>query len=169
MANKKSVMIKTGKNIFEGAVAVVIGILLAWMINARNVHFVNGESMEPTLHDGQIVYVEDAKDMQLEKGMIVIAAAPDGNTIIKRVIGCPEDTIALDADGKVVINGEKEQRGFDSIFREREGNLESGMIVRLSGNDYYLMGDNRNYSTDSRVYGAFDKSKILYVVKKIIW
>lgn len=157
------------KIIAETILALAIGIMIAWMLNANHIHFVNGSSMEPTYHDGQILFGSPAEEATLEKGMVVVALTLEGERLIKRVVGCPGDTISLDKDGTLVVNGEREARGFEAVENGNEGNLSDGTIVRLNGDDYYLMGDNRNHSSDSRYYGTFNKTQIMYVVEKALF
>ena len=83
------------------------------------------------------------------------------NIYIKRVIGVPGDTIQI-KEGIVYINGEQEPFNFPKI--ENAGSAETP--ITLKDNEYFVLGDNRNYSNDSRVIGVVKKSHIIGIVEK---
>ena len=110
---------------------------------------ISGNSMSPTLNDGNVVWAW--KNPTLERNDIVIIKK-DGTLYIKRIIGLPEETVEM-KNGKPYINGIELQEDFDEIESEEQK-------VQLKENEYFVLGDNRNDSTDSRVWGAIDKEEI---------
>jgi len=109
---------------------------------------VQGSSMEDTLHDGDIViYFRLAG--QYSRGDIVIAEASKENTdIIKRIAALPGDTVNISAGGDLLINGTALEEPYlknPVTFAE-----DAAMPVALGSNEYFLLGDNRAVSKDSR-------------------
>lgn len=119
---------------------------------------VNGESMYPTCKNGD-VYMSQKAGISLSRYDIVIAK--NGyQTVIKRVIGLPGDTLIVN-NGKVYINGCPVASEYDYITDDA-GLLKDYYF--LPENQYFLMGDNRSNSVDSRVYGSVSREDIKGVV-----
>ena len=116
---------------------------------------VDGESMSPTLSDGDwifvspIPYINDAP----KRGDIIVfkRRSLTRGHIIKRVIGLPGETVEI-IEGRVYINGEPIEDDF-YLFNEDDN---FGPIV-ISENSYFVLGDNRGYSIDSRYW---EKSEV---------
>ncbi|MDD5999259.1 MAG: signal peptidase I [Lachnospiraceae bacterium] len=114
---------------------------------------VNGVSMYDTLNDGDNLWVDKFsyhfKDPQ--RFDIVVFPMYDGEEyFIKRIIGLPGETVRIDHQGNIYINGEKleESYGYETIEPGMIGRAFDG--VTLGDDEYFVMGDNRNESEDSR-------------------
>ena len=114
---------------------------------------VNGVSMYDTLNDGDNLWVDKFsyhfKDPQ--RFDIVVFPMYDGEEyFIKRIIGLPGETVRIDHHGNIYINGEKleESYGYETIEPGMIGRAFDG--VTLGDDEYFVMGDNRNESEDSR-------------------
>ena len=130
---------------------------------------VEGESMEPTLTDGDSViiqrlsyYFADPKRYDV----VVFPVSYDDGTAkktyyIKRVIGLPGETVQI-IDGSVYINNEKLDDDVYGAAAINEAGIAENPLV-LSENQYFVMGDNRNMSTDSRnsYVGLVNKNDII--------
>ena len=114
---------------------------------------VNGESMMKTLHDGDIMILNiiDYKVHGVKRFDIVVVDEGD-ELIIKRVIGLPGDTVEY-KNNKLYINGKKVNDKYAS--RETED-----FSVLVPKNEYFVLGDNRTNSLDSRAFGTFSSKKI---------
>ena len=121
-----------------------------------SIAYVSGESMEPTLHDGQLLLAE--KHTDIDRFDIVIIMTDECNLIIKRVIGLPGDTVEY-KDNKLYINNELVDDPYGDGITE-------DFSTTVSDNCYYCLGDNRENSSDSRFYGEFDKSIVLYKIRR---
>lgn len=114
---------------------------------------VAGESMLPALEAGDwlLVRLHPTAD-SLEAGAIALARDPAGRLLLKRVIGLPGETVEL-RDGRVHVDG----RALDEPYARGETDPASEFrtLTRLDHDAYYLLGDNRRASTDSRDHGPF--------------
>ncbi len=135
------------------AAVVCIVYLIIMYVGQRTV--VKGESMEPTLshEDNLIVDKITYRFHDPERYDIIVFPFQyaDGTYYIKRIIGLPGETVQIDQDGKIYINGEVlvETYGREVIRPENIG-LAADEIV-LGEDEYFVLGDNRNNSSDSRV------------------
>lgn len=125
---------------------------------------VNGTSMYDTLNhkDTMILNKIDVKINKLERFDIVVIETGD-TYIIKRIIGLPGETIKYQ-NGKLYINGKKIN---DPYFKnENTSDFES---VKIPKNHYYVLGDNRTDSIDSRIIGPVNLENIKGTTKLIIF
>ena len=135
---------------------------------------VDGESMNNTLVDGQHLFVEKiSKHSGLDRGDIVIVKYPDsGNkAYVKRIVATGGDSVLV-MDGSLYINGEKQNESYiKESYMEYlgEGYGGDGAQYTVPEGYYYVMGDNRNNSRDSRMVGPISKDEIIGHAMFIIW
>ncbi len=112
---------------------------------------VSGHSMEPTLQNGDNLIVDKLsyrfRDPERYEIIVFPFKYADETYYIKRIIGLPGDTIQV-KEGYVYLNGEKLEEDFEKVEKGREG-IASEPIT-LGDDEYFVMGDNRNKSSDSR-------------------
>lgn len=156
-------------NVLDLIVTFAVAILAALFIQGFLLEFtrVEGPSMEPTLYTGERMFVEKLSYgwSEPERGDVIICHYPGRtDTCVKRVIGLPGDEVAI-LGGMVFING--------SILDESgwwEGFIFSDMEPRIIPADsLFVMGDNRNLSSDSRDVGNIPFANIVGRVHGIIW
>ena len=115
---------------------------------------VEGASMENTLHNGDNLIVDKLSYRFHDPERFDIIVFPfqyQSNTYyIKRIIGLPGETVQIMEDGSIYINGEKleESYGREVIKPETIGRAADPIV--LGEDEYFVMGDNRNNSSDSR-------------------
>lgn len=115
---------------------------------------VNGASMEPTLSDEDNLIVDKITYRFHDPERFDIIVFPykfkEKTYFIKRIIGLPGETVQIDEEGKIYINGEvlNESYGREVIQPEHIGRASEP--ITLGENEYFVLGDNRNNSTDSR-------------------
>lgn len=132
--------------------------------NDRVTMVVSGHSMDPTLYDGEMIFANSR--VVPVRGDILLTFMPEtsgsyaGNTVVKRVIGLPGDNVKINSDNTVWINGEKLDEPYlsaEAAAKTCRGNYTN---VQLGDDEYFIMGDNRGNSYDSRFFGALNKQYI---------
>lgn len=146
-------------------IVIVFGIcfLIITFVGQRS--RVSGSSMEPTLSDGDNLIVDKISYRLHDPERFDIIIFPyqyEENTYyIKRIIGLPGETVYINDAGEIYINGTllKENYGLETI---QNPGLASEPIT-LGDDEYFVMGDNRNNSTDSRFasVGAIKRQDII--------
>ena len=115
---------------------------------------VNGDSMFPTLEDNDIMILKKY-DKKIERFDIVVVSY-NNKYLIKRVIGLPGETIKYE-NNKLYVNGEY----IEENFLDKATTEDFELTGKIPQEYYYVMGDNREISYDSRSIGAFSIKKIL--------
>ena len=131
---------------------------------------VDGRSMDTTLQNGEIMLLNKITYKRHEIKRFDIVVINDGNKyIIKRVIGLPGETISY-KDGKLYINDKEVNDPYPSSETD-DFSIEDIGHKKIPGDTYFVMGDNRADSLDSRYpsVGVIKKSQILGNAKLIIW
>jgi signal peptidase I len=124
----------------------------------------HGESMEKTLSDGTKVLFINANFKGINRGDIVSVSAYEEEKLIglvKRVIAIPNETIRIQKN-KIFINGEL----LEEPYAYYSGPSEDDIAITLPEDTYFVMGDNRLDSLDSRVLGPIPRDLIRKVVLK---
>ncbi len=113
---------------------------------------VSGSSMESTLSDADHLIVDKISYRFSEPERFDIIVFPfqyDKETYyIKRIIGMPGETVQIDIDGKIYINGELLEENYGREVIQNPGRASEP--IQLGNDEYFVMGDNRNNSSDSR-------------------
>ena len=142
----KSILKSYGPYVLVIVVVVLIRTFLVTPI------IVQGTSMEPTLKEGNVMILNKVAKID-RYDIVVIKSDKNSNVLIKRVIGMPGETIEI-KDGHIFIN--------DKLVNTKHSDeLTSDYPLTIIGKDeYFVLGDNRSVSADSRVFGTFKKSEI---------
>lgn len=153
---KKNSTMDTVKEILNFVLYIAVVFVLTYLV----IHYVgqrtevSGSSMENTLHSGDNLIVDKISYRFHEPERFDIIVFPfkyEKNTYyIKRIIGLPGETVFIDEDGIIYINGQElvESYGKEVIQEERRG--LAAQEITLAEDEYFVMGDNRNDSSDSR-------------------
>lgn len=153
--------VKRKRNILRFFIAFIIFTLVIYLLFGVffGIAIVSGPSMEPALYDGDFVFFKRVGDTY-SKGDIILVNRGSGVHYIKRIVAVPGDIVDFDeAQGLLVINGAAEH-GEYLYFETYPKN--SGMIFPLTINEgeYFILGDNRQNSEDSRTFGVIKESDI---------
>lgn len=125
---------------------------------------VKGESMVPNFHSGDYLIVDELsyRIWQPERGDVVVLKYPldPGQRFIKRVIALPGETIDV-RNGTVTITGKNGQIVLQESYLPNDLPTLGNVHTTLGGDQYFVMGDNRQFSYDSRMWGALPKEDIV--------
>lgn len=124
---------------------------------------VSGDSMEPTLWDKDIIFL--IKTDRYETGDLV-SFSWQNKLLIKRIIGVPGDLIDMDDNGQVYVNGKKLNEPY--VDEPALGECDMTFPYQVPENRYFLLGDHRSVSIDSRssAIGCIEKEQI---IGKVFW
>lgn len=135
--------------------------------------FVRGQSMEPNFHNGDYLIIDEISYRfgEPQRGEVVVFKYPDNPSqrYIKRIVGLPGERIEIE-DGKVFIcqNGTPQildESSYLSEFLQTPGNIE----ISLDQDEYFVLGDNRSLSSDSRRWGSLPEENIIGKVFLRAW
>lgn len=170
-------MNKVLKELFSTAMYLLIVLLAVYLlitfVGQRTE--VEGDSMETTLSDGDNLIVDKLtyrfEDPQRFDIIVFPFRYQEDTYYIKRIIGLPGETVQIDEKGNIYINGEilQESYGREIISPENIGIAREPVV--LGTNEYFVMGDNRNNSSDSRteIVGNIHRDMIIGKAWLRIW
>ena len=146
--------------VIVAAVAALVATLILPVLQ------ISGTSMEPTLNNGEIVVL--IKTSNLKRGDLC-GFAYSNKILIKRVIGLPGDTIFIDEDGTIYINGYALDEPY--ITEKAFGECDIEFPYTVPEEEYFLLGDQRATSIDSRntVIGCIPRDQIIGKLFFKVW
>ncbi|MDC7952206.1 signal peptidase I [Liquorilactobacillus mali] len=182
---------KIFKEIFSWILPIIVGLLIALIVKQFwfGIVKVDGTSMYPTLqNDERVMMLKQAK---IKHNTVIVfnaygvdknnQAVTESTKYVKRVIGMPGDKIEYRSNGQLYINGKKMSQGYITksqrttgtltlVLKEAKGvKLGTGNSFTVPKGKYFVLGDNRKDSNDSRYYGFVPKSKVDGVIKVPFW
>ena len=122
---------------------------------------VDGASMDQTLEDGQILLLYKLANVDYGD-IVVLDEEKEDEIIIKRIIGMPGDTVSI-RDNTIYVNGEEVEE--DYAYGETSNYEE----ITLGDDEYFILGDNRPISKDSRYFGPVKEDEIIGKVIFRLW
>ena len=135
--------------------------------------FVRGHSMEPCFHNGDYLIVDQIsyRIREPQRGEVIVFKYPLNPSVryIKRIVGLPGETIEIE-EGKVKITENSQSRFLNESdylaeYMETRGHTK----IVLGGHEYFVLGDNRSVSSDSRRWGTLGKEDIIGRVYLRAW
>ena len=157
------------KEIIEWIWTIALALLIAFLVRQFlfQPYRVEMGSMIPTLHEGDLVIVNKlyGKPSTVERGDVIVFRPPSNKSVsyIKRVIGLPGETIEV-KNGCVKINGEELK---EEYILTATPNIFGPQV--LKENEYFVMGDHRNNSLDSRDFGPIQADTVDGRAILILW
>ncbi len=142
---------------------IILVVMLYALVNLATARFVvDGPSMQPTFYTGQFLIVSRVNYLlgEPERGQIVVFEYPENpeEDYIKRVIGLPGDTIEI-RDTQVYVNGDLLDEPY--INEPCDAGHCPNRLWELGADQYFVMGDNRNHSSDSRSFGPVPRENLV--------
>ena len=163
--------------LFIWEITKVICISLAIILPVRyyliQPFYVKGESMVPNFHDQEYLIVDEIsyRFTAPERGQVIVFRYPRNpqEYFIKRIIALPGEEVQI-KDGRVIIYNEANKNGLTLNEKYLPADLltesDNTEKIRVQDNEYFVLGDNRSNSKDSRSFGVVDKS---FVIGKILF
>lgn len=145
-------------------IALLIVVPIRWFI--AQPFIVRGDSMVPTFESGDYLIV-DQITYRLEepkRGDVIIMRYPKDESVyfIKRIIGLPGETVELQGLSVIIRRGpDTEPLILDQSFVSEDRRRPEFGTYTLGADEYFVMGDNRNESSDSRVWGALPRRDVI--------
>ena len=142
------------------AIAVLVATLFLPILQ------ISGDSMSPTLEHDEIVIL--VKTKEFNRGDL-IGFYYQGKILLKRVIALPDEEVAIDAEGNVYVNGEVLEEPY--VTDKGLGDCDLEFPYKVPGTGYFVLGDQRSNSVDSRnsVIGAISQEDIIGKVFIRVW
>ena len=178
---------RTSRWLREAIIVVVVAVLVAVLLRTFVVQtfFIPSGSMEPTLQVGDRILVNKLSYHLhgVGRGDIVVfsrppaenCGGPEVNDLVKRVIGLPGETLSL-SGGHVYVDGRALDESWlpasaQGVTRPGPGGTLYSLqhAYKVPADDYFVMGDNRTDSCDSRYWGPIPKSLIVGKVEMRVW
>lgn len=156
---------------FIETIVIALSIFLVIYLFFTQPHQVNGQSMVPYFQSGEYVLTDKIsyKLGDPQRGDIVVFHAPEaancpkgtGCDFIKRVLGLPGDRVKVE-NNQIIVNGTPLPEPYiPSDYDTLPGAFTKNREITLSTDEYFVSGDNRPYSSDSRAWGPINKSNIV--------
>ena len=190
---------KAFREIMSWVIPILVGLLIAFGVRSVwfTMVKVDGSSMDPNLTNSERVFVfrtDKIKTETIHRGSVVVfdaygedPTATESKDYVKRVIGLPGDTVSA-VDGVLKVNAkvvdqdyisESEQAATNNVNQvgnwsslkqlgDRQG-WTGKKTVKVPAGKYFVLGDHRTVSNDSRYWGFVDNDKVLGVVKVPFW
>lgn len=137
---------------------------------------VDGDSMQPTLYNGEYLWVDKLTYHLSEPERFDVVIFPiqyqgRDNHFVKRIIGLPGETIYIDENGVIYINGEILPDTYGKEVITEYNRQRAAEPLTLGEDEYFVLGDNRNHSSDSRyeTVGNITRDRIMGRVVARLW
>lgn len=162
------------KEFFKDSIKIIICVIifLVVVVYVFSISQVVGSSMHPTLQNKELFVLNKLhyKFKDIERGDIISLEYADTKYLIKRVIGLPGDYVSI-KDNKVYLNGALYEEAYISDELEYDDfDLKSSFgYDKIPEDMYFVLGDNRENSKDSREIGLIKKSDIMGKISLRIW
>jgi signal peptidase I len=160
-----------GARLLREALEVAIVTLLLFILVHLVVqnYYVNGPSMRPTLHTSEYILVDKAQYLfsKPQRGDVIVFEYPLDTSLdyVKRVIGIPGDTVSVQGNGQVTVDGVAIKEPY---VKDLDNPYEPATWV-LKSNQYFVLGDNRGDSSDSRDWGPVPSQDIIGKAVLVYW
>ncbi|MEK7184249.1 MAG: signal peptidase I [Patescibacteria group bacterium] len=160
---------RPSESAYETLRTIVLVLITALLIRSfvAQPFIVEGKSMEPTLSNSEYLIVDkiEYRLHQPKRGDVIVFKAPEApdQNYIKRIIGLPGETVTI-KDASVFVNNKRIDEQYIAGHTINPASTESPTFFleqKLGPDEYFVMGDNRDHSSDSRRWGPLPKENIV--------
>jgi signal peptidase I len=158
---------------FEVAETIVIAIVAVFLVRTfvAQPFLVSGSSMEPNFYNGNYLLVDELvyQFRQPERGEVIVFRYPGDNHsyYIKRIIGLPGEKVRIN-NGKIIVVSGNDIKLLEEPYA-LHGSNGNDYETTLGPGQYFVMGDNRSFSFDSRSWGSLSGSSIVGLARFRLW
>lgn len=146
---------------------VAIVFVLAWVIRAFVIQpfIIEGSSMEPNFHNKQLILIDKIsyRIHSPRRGDVIVFESPQNHAVyyIKRIVGLPGDQVTI-KNGGVYVNNQIDTEAYLAPGQKTivEGSEVGSLEVKVGPDQFFVLGDNRDASSDSREWGLLDRNLI---------
>lgn len=137
-------------------------------------HKIKGASMHPNFPDGEYLLTDKVtyRFGEPKRGDVIVFKAPtnEGEEFIKRIIGLPGEKVSI-KNSRIYINGTPLEESYlaGNVITSGGSFLAEGATVSVEEGEYFVLGDNRPHSSDSRAWGLVEKGKMTGRAWLIYW
>ncbi|AKM83624.1 MAG: signal peptidase I, signal peptidase I [Candidatus Woesebacteria bacterium GW2011_GWF1_31_35] len=152
-------------------VVLAVGIFLIVYLLILRPHKIKGASMEPNFPDGEYLLTEKVSyyTKEPQRGDVIVFKPPiSEDEFIKRIIGLPGETVSIQ-NGKFLINDKELDEPYIKVDTNSGGFLKEGEKYLVPSGEYFVAGDNRPHSSDSRIWGPINKKVITGKAWVVYW
>ena len=152
-------------------VVLAVGIFLIVYLLVLRPHKIKGQSMHPNFPDGEFLLTEKITYYRDDpkRGDVVVFKPPiSEDEFIKRIIALPGESISV-KDGKAFVNDQELKEDYISVQTSGGSFLNEGDTYIVPQGQYFVLGDNRPHSSDSRAWGPITKSAITGKAWVVYW
>jgi signal peptidase I len=168
-----SIFSKIGAIFFDfiETIVIALSIFLVVYLFFMQPHHVNGQSMVPNFQSGEYLLTDKVtyRMRNPERGEVIVFHAPSsahcakgtGCDFIKRILAVPGESVEVKNNG-IYINGNRLPESYiPDSYKTLAGEFSKNRVIELGDNEYFAVGDNRPYSSDSRAWGPIKKEDIV--------
>lgn len=153
--------------VIAGAIVIFVYLFIA------SPHEVLGRSMEENFYNGEYLLADKVSYFlsNPNRGDVIIFKQTDTADYIKRVIAIPGDTVEV-RDGYIYVNEERlDESGYldSDVYTDPGSFLKEGQVFVVSEDNYFVLGDNRQHSSDSRMFGPIESEQIKGRALVVYW
>lgn len=162
-------IVQKGINVFFDfleTIVIALSIFVVIYLFLVQPHEVKGISMEPNFHNNEYILTDKLsyKFKPPQRGDVVIFKAPNNPEVdyIKRIIAIPGEKVKI-SGGYVYVNGNKLNEYYlkDPTNLFPSSKMKEGVEITVGNEEYFVLGDNRQHSSDSREFGPIDRNLIV--------
>ena len=151
---------------FVKVVLISVAIVLPIRTWVAQPFIVSGASMEPNYHDGEYLIIDELSYLlrKPSRGEVIVFRFPlnPSEFFIKRIIGLPGETVEIKNSAvTILLPGGKEILKLNEEYLPKSFETGPDRALMLKDGEYFVMGDNREHSSDSRMWGILPQNKIM--------